>query len=280
MASLAAAAAAAVESLDPPSSSCLEILNEYLKASVVVENQDEIIVNADADGESAAATTTAVDTAAASKNKSKQQQDEQERRQDEVLRLVDFLYGSTTVEGALAILDNNAMVRDNTIITRVISQSSQRSLFLVKAAAASASHKRRKLPLPQHQHHYQQQCNDDSNYYLCLLPPHDDAENHQDEPLTAAAFLPVYYCSCRSFLEKNSRYNGCTTTSSRRDGTWSNNSNHSHSPNLCKHLLALRLMPALQICAAAAVTTTETVSDYDFSEIILNRLLPPSSTHW
>jgi hypothetical protein len=125
-------------------------------------------------------------------------------REEEVLRVADFLYGST-LDGALGLLDTPES------ITKVVSIPSQRSLHLVQGQG--------------------------DNSYFCLL----SSENSQSS---------VYYCSCRSFLEK------------------SRNSNTHGAACLCKHLLALQLMPALHVKGSVI----ETVSDEEFGNLILNRV--------
>jgi hypothetical protein len=123
--------------------------------------------------------------------------------QEEVLRVADFLYGST-LDGALGLLDTPES------ITKVVSIPSQRSLYLVRGQG--------------------------DNSYFCLL-----SDNAQSS---------VYYCSCRSFLEK------------------SRNSNTHGAACLCKHLLALQLMPTLHVEGSVI----ETVSDEEFGNLILNRI--------
>jgi hypothetical protein len=124
--------------------------------------------------------------------------------EEEVLRVADFLYGST-LDGALGLLDTPES------ITKVVSIPSQRTLYLVQGQG--------------------------DNSYFCLL----SSDNAQSS---------VYYCSCRSFLEK------------------SRNSNTHGAACLCKHLLALQLMPALHVNGSVV----ETVSDEEFGNLILNRI--------
>ena len=136
---------------------------------------------------------------------------QKDRRRDEVLRAVNFLYGKT-LEGALAILDTCPET-----ITRVVSIPSQRSLYLVKGSSSYSRSKR----------------NAKDSSYVCIVPRPDDE-------------LPVYFCACRSFLERT-----------RRGGAV-----------LCKHLLAVRLMAALDV----PCSQIEATSDQDFSKILLGRI--------
>jgi hypothetical protein len=62
----------------------------------------------------------------------------------------------------------------------------------------------------------------------------------------------LYFCNCRSFLEKTTK----KTTSDQE------------LPELCKHLLALKLIPPLGITCAQL-----TVSDSDLAKLVLERTL-------
>ena len=62
----------------------------------------------------------------------------------------------------------------------------------------------------------------------------------------------LYYCSCRSYLEKMTKKN------TEEEGL----------PELCKHLLALKLIPVLRIEAVEV-----TVPDKDFAKLVLERTL-------
>lgn len=68
-------------------------------------------------------------------------------------------------------------------------------------------------------------------HYICLLPEHSDG---------------IYYCACPSFLER-SRTSSCL---------------------LCKHLLAIKLMPAL----GCHEQVLEANTDEDFATMITSRL--------
>jgi hypothetical protein len=147
---------------------------------------------------------------------------ERQKKEDGILRTVYFLYGKT-LESALPILDASAYV---TTITHLLSIPSQRSLYLVKGSSSySKSRYRRGKSIKEVS-------------YLCLVPRTTDD-------------LPIYYCSCRSFLER-------TRPASAVSG----------GAVLCKHLLAIRLMPALGL----KPSLVETMSDTEFSKIILQRM--------
>jgi hypothetical protein len=147
---------------------------------------------------------------------------ERQKKEDEILRTVYFLYGKT-LESALPILDASTYA---TTITHLLSIPSQRSLYLVKGSSSySKSRYRRRKTIKEVS-------------YLCLVPRTTDD-------------LPIYYCSCRSFLER-------TRPASAVSG----------GAVLCKHLLAIRLMPALGL----KPSLVETMSDTEFSKVILQRM--------
>lgn len=71
--------------------------------------------------------------------------------------------------------------------------------------------------------------------YVCILPTEKD-------------IFPVTFCSCRSFFELSK----C----------------QSQNPRWCKHLLALQLMPHLNVKCAIV----ETQSDIDYSRLVRHRI--------
>jgi hypothetical protein len=75
--------------------------------------------------------------------------------------------------------------------------------------------------------------NNNSTTYLCLSSSN------------------LEYCSCRSFLEKNAKEKNT-------------------SVGLCKHLLALKLMPHLSTIACPQITT---VTEEEFANLVLDRTL-------
>ena len=98
------------------------------------------------------------------------------------------------------------------LITRVVSAPSQRMAYLVTGKQPSK--------------------------YLCLLPRGDTASPSG-----------ICYCSCRSFLEKNSRAKYLQP---------------------CKHLLALFLLPRVGVKCA----TLETLTDEEFGRLLVTRGSP------
>jgi len=141
--------------------------------------------------------------------------------------------------------------------------------------------------------------NEDDEYYLCLLSP---SQSSRSRP-------PLRYCSCRSFLEKSNKKAlalnlASTLASSQRGATrtgchsynYSNDESLRDGPPVCKHLLALFLLPHLVAASTSTSTTTKTinkqtqtsnrnntsyyccqeiksVTEEDFASLILNRIL-------
>ena len=180
------------------------------------------------------------------------------KRQDEILQTVEFLYGSA-LDGALSVLDSTTSSvpgRSSSVtaapppiastVTRF--QSPQRSLYMV---AASSVRGRAAAGLSTAVHHQQQ-----DSHYLCILP----ANNQHDATTSTSTGSSIYYCSCRSFLEKNrsnSSSHGATTFATA-------------TVSLCKHLLALKLMPVL----GWTCSTIHFTSEEEFSHALLQRLSP------
>lgn len=133
-----------------------------------------------------------------------------------VFRVADFLFGST-LEGAISILDGS-----ETLITRIISAPSQRTAYLVTSSNGCARNNTKP-----------------SNKYLCLIPREKDGDD------ASCCNKNYYYCSCRSFMDKNAR---------------------SRTLHPCKHLLALILLPHVGV----ACRTIETLSDAEFGKMLVN----------
>lgn len=144
-------------------------------------------------------------------------------RQDEILRVADFLFGKT-LNGALALLEPPSKPSlsapsvsptqpTTSCITRITSLPSQRTMYFVEGSSGG-----RQSPQAD---------------YLCM------ANNDQDGLL---------YCSCRAFWEKTKAA--------------------SSNKVVCKHLLAIKLLPALGI----KESVVEAVSDEEFSKLVLSRM--------
>lgn len=73
--------------------------------------------------------------------------------------------------------------------------------------------------------------------YMCFVPPESPG---------------LFYCTCRSFLEKTTKQPH----------------NRKHLPQVCKHLLALQMLPHLGLqCPELSL------SDHDFAALVLDRTL-------
>jgi hypothetical protein len=167
------------------------------------------------------------------RERDRKRQQQEDRRRDEILRTADFLFGGSILEGALAVLDSG-----ESLVTRVVSISSQRSLYLVKGSSSSSQARSQ-------QQAYGSSSLPAAEYYLCLVPNENEALQRSSSS--------IFYCSCRSFLERS------------RSSTASSSSS---SSSMCKHLLALSLMTCLGVKAAVV----ETVSDEEFSNFVVSRL--------
>lgn len=164
--------------------------------------------------------------------------------QDEILRVVDFLFESI-LEGSLAILNSS-----ETLISKVVSAPSHRFFYLVQTSSSSSS--TRRVGGGQGSTRTSSGPSD----YLCLLPAHKSSSSYSPSP--------IYYCSCRSFYEKS------RATWSGRHSIHQNSgiaATGRSSPSLCKHLLALKLMPLLRV----QCSMTELNSDDEFCRVILSR---------
>ena len=136
--------------------------------------------------------------------------DKLKKKREELLRAADFLYGGSSLESALIVLDTDRA------ITQICATPSNRKAYLVQGTSRSGHGRNTNLEI-----------------YFCLFEPISPVKD---------AF---YYCSCRSFFEraKSDQY------------------------ELCKHLLALKLMPHLG-CSC----NIEQVSDSDFANLLMRRV--------
>ena len=128
-----------------------------------------------------------------------------EKRQDEVLRVAEFLFGTTQLTAALALLDNHERH-----FTKV--SSTHRSLWLVKGSSGEFS-------------------------YMCFA-----CDETPD----------LYYCNCRSFLEKTTKIAQANR----------------NQAEICKHLLALKLIPELGLSCPHLQ-----VSEIEFARLVLDRTM-------
>lgn len=141
---------------------------------------------------------------------------------DDVFRTLESILGSSNAcEGVFSILDTSA-----TLITRVVSAPSQRTAYLVTSSSSSGT----------------------AAKYLCLLPPSSDCHSSSSSSWSNNS---IYYCSCRSYLEKNNR---------------------SQHVQPCKHLLALILLPHIDV---ATCHTVETLTDEEFGRLLVRSTSSP-----
>jgi hypothetical protein len=148
---------------------------------------------------------------------------------DELLGTADFLYGTKLMSSALALVDSC-----HSLITQVIAPSG-RLAYLVRGSKGDET-------------------------YLCLCS--SSAATTGTKTTSSSYAGSVYYCSCRSYLESAHKMSVGMAVSS-------NNSRHAETPAgvspvkrpgsskrhpsavaggppLCKHLLALKLLPHLE----------------------------------
>ena len=128
-------------------------------------------------------------------------------QQDEIIRVTEFLFGTTLLTAALTLLDSH-----ESIFTKV--SSMHRSLWLVRGSGDAS--------------------------YMCFVSSKETPN--------------LYYCNCRSFLEKTTK------------------KTESVVPEVCKHLLALQLIPVLGISCPHL-----TLSEKEFAKLVLERTFKASS---
>ena len=150
--------------------------------------------------------------------------EQDDRQESSILLMADFLFGATTLDGAVAILDNA-----ESLITRIVDGPNKRQMYFCRSSSSQHHH--------YHHSSNQRPASEVPSSYLCIIPKSEDR-------------YPIHYCSCRSFLELSRS----TATS---------------APRLCKHLLALYLLPYLDSQPCALV---ETSSDSEFSKLVIHRL--------
>jgi hypothetical protein len=152
-----------------------------------------------------------------------------------VLRVADFLFGST-LEKALNTLDSS-------IVKSFKSVPSGRRIFLVK---------------PERRNGASTKQNEDATNYICFLPQSCREAQQQQQQQQQQGF---YFCSCPSFFQKTKSLNvGCCAETRR---------NVMLPFSLCKHLLALKLLPYL----GAPCSIVEDVTEDNFSQHIVKELL-------
>jgi hypothetical protein len=167
---------------------------------------------------------------------------QKQKQQDEILRLADFLFSSSCLDGALHVLESG---NDNSRTTPASFCSSVTRL----QSPRRVIHHVKGTPGTTRGNHCATATTDAA--YLCIVPECDQEETGRDTDDATG----MYYCSCRSFLEKSRCTPPGTTT-------------------ICKHLLALKLMPALGVTPSIL----EFGSDEELSQAVTQRLCPRNIT--
>ena len=188
-------------------------------------------------------------------------------RQDKILHVADFLFGNM-LNSALMLFDSS-----QTMITKVTAAPSNRSIYLVKASSSSSSNF----------HRTPRTGPATPSYYQCILPEiksskHDgnDTTNSNNNDRCSS----IYYCSCRSFYENSKSSMAAVATmvatKSSNNNTKRTGEDRSFSGegtgdlSICKHLLALMLMPHLQVPFQHLTLSSEE----EFASLVLDRTFP------
>ena len=218
---------------------------------------------------------------------------------DQLLNVVATLYPNI-FPGAMAILDSAPGG-----ITQIVSKSTpHRTIMLVAASATGKKRKRSRskgyysTTTNTNTHHSPTHANAGAptegthqasplppisrkgpSHYFCKVPllENDDhnygplGQNSSEESIAISPNPPslfsnphnnLYFCSCRSFYDKNLRIPPNTAPPSH------DHQEHQHRPVLCKHLLALLLLPSLDVTPARL----EMRSEKDFTDLIVSRM--------
>ncbi len=184
---------------------------------------------------------------------------------DELLSVAEFLFGQKTLTAALAIVDSR-----RSLVTKLVAPSG-RSVHTIRSSSSSnSSSAMTGLDGNDTNNHV------DGEHYLCLL-----------SPLQSSRTLPpVRYCSCRSFLEKSTRKMAAISslrTQGNAASTSSLNEENQHDgPPVCKHLLALSLLPHLVTASEAArcynsysysYPEIKSITEKEFAMLVMDRIL-------
>lgn len=197
--------------------------------------------------------------------------------------MAEFLFGQKSLSSALSIVDSR-----HSLITKLVAPSG-RFVYAIRSSTTTGG-----ASLQQHAPNPMLETlreNKKDNYYLCLLSP---SQSSRSPP-------PLRYCSCRSFLEKSTKKIAAVASGLRSNGSngYNQNNIHTHDENdregtpICKHLLALWLLPHL--VASSAMTPSgpdghqpppprsteqyyccpeiKSVTEEDFANLILDRVL-------
>ena len=186
---------------------------------------------------------------------------------DELLTVAEFLFGQKALTAALAIVDSR-----RSLITKLVAPSGRSVHIIRSSSSANSSSAVGGMDVTNDANSLS-----DGDHYLCLLSPSQSSR-----------FLPpIRYCSCRSFLEKSTRK--VAALSSLRTNTSKtnifNDENFHDGPPVCKHLLALSLLPHLVAASEASASHSyrssysysypeiKSITEREFAGLVLDRIL-------
>lgn len=183
-------------------------------------------------------------------------------RLNDILRAADFLYPPNILQGALTLLDQASTANHPNKIRKLISVPSQRHLYVIHSSRSFYQAQQQQQP----HLHQQPPCT------ICFFPEGiDDSSSSSSSHHSQSRQI---YCSCSSFFERNNRHR--------------TNDSDTGSPTVlfCKHLLALQLLPLIQMIQQEQTLTltstpqeqqqlkhmmpkTEMIPDQDFCQRVL-----------
>jgi len=173
---------------------------------------------------------------------------------DELLSVAEFLFGQKPLMAALTIVDSR-----RSLITKLVAPSG-RSVHLIRSSSAYID-----TNIINNRH--------DGEHYLCLLSP---SQSSRFVP-------PLRYCSCRSFLEKSTKKAAVLASTLSNSSVVPNTNDEAchDGPPVCKHLLALFLLPYLTAASAShsyekyryAYPEVKSITEKEFADFLLDRVL-------
>ncbi len=189
---------------------------------------------------------------------------------DELLSVAEFLFGQKALTAALAIVDSR-----RSLITKLIAPSG-RFVHTIRSSSSSSSNSSSAMAVMDvNDANYRH----DGEHYLCILSPSQSSRS----------LPPIRYCSCRSFLEKSTRkvtaLSLLRTQGNASDNSRFNSENQHDGPPVCKHLLALSLLPHLVAASKASASRSyqntysysypeiKSITEKEFATLVLDRIL-------
>ena len=186
---------------------------------------------------------------------------------DELLSVAEFLFGRKVLTAALAIVDSR-----RSLITKLVAPSG-RFVHTIRSSSSTSSSAMTGMDVNDANYHH------DGEHYLCLLSPSQSSRS----------LPPIRYCSCRSFLEKSTRKVAALsllrTQGNASDNSRFNDENHHDGSPVCKHLLALTLLPHLVAASKASASRSyqntysysypeiKSITEKEFATLVLDRIL-------